>query len=639
MKSIIQLPESVSNQISAGEVIERPASIVKELLENSIDAGSSKIIIEIENGGKDSIRVKDDGCGINKEDVELAFSRYATSKIKNVNDLYSIKTLGFRGEALASIASISKVKFYSRTDRVTEGTFIKIKGGEIIKKETVGVPVGTDIIIEDIFYNTPARYKYLKTNTTEFGHISKIVTREALAYPEIQFVLYHDSNLVMKTPGTDSLIDSIYAIYGQELVDNLLAIDYEENYIHLSGYIAKPNYYRSSRIHELFFVNKRSVYNKSLNKGAELGYRGLLPPNRYPVLFINIKLNQILVDINVHPTKREVKFSREEIIKTVIKNGIKEVMNNINTAPQFKMKNSHSTKEEKTIDRKKLDFKLNDSGKNQSIIKNIESNKKTIFKTKNKSSVDNYESSENKNNNHDTKLDFDKKKQSTQYNTIKENNNIVYEKKSNIEQNEREDKFNDANQLPENIKNIMGQINETYIVVEGQDGLYIIDQHNAHERILYEKYTEKFRNKSIITQSLLIPVTVELTPEEKEILNRYQDDLIKTGIHIEPFGGNSFIVTEIPNLLKNFSSKKIIRELIDNLIKTGKTKTQAEIIEQIITYMSCRSAIKAGKHLDISEMKRLVIDLFNTKNPNRCPHGRPIIIHLSNSEIASSMGR
>ena len=684
MGLIKQLTENVSNQISAGEVVERPSSIVKELIENSIDAGSTQILIEIDNGGRDRIRVKDNGSGIAEDDIELAFARYATSKIENVNDLYSIKTLGFRGEALASIASVSKIKINSRTTDSVKGTYMQLNGGKVIKKEPIGTQVGTDIIIEDIFFNTPARFKYLKTINTEFSHISSIVSREAMAYPDIQFVLIHNDKQVLKTPGTGNLLDIIYSIYGQEMVDNLIPIEYEENYVKLSGYIAKPEFTRSSRIYQLFFVNNRPINNRCLNRGVEKGYHGLLPSSRHPVAIVKVKLNQILVDVNVHPTKREVQFSRDEIIENVVKKGIKVSLSELNLAPKFKRDKLKDINKKKERRLQSLDF---DDGSDR-IVKSIEKNnsesdelnikQKSIYSNdidnkdldhkdinhkdinhknidSNSSSDTNYKKSNNSlssksnlNNNKDLKKQNNlhlskentifKNKEKRYIKSYTDNNNIVKENNNN-NNNKNLNKKMSNNNFPDSIKKIFGQINNTYILVEGMEGLYIIDQHNAHERVLYENYYYKYNNQEIITQSLLVPVTIEVSLAEKELIDKYTDQLTNVGIKIEPFGGSSFIITEIPNFIKNVPAKNIIRDIIDNLSENGKTMQQAEMIDTIITYMSCRGAIKAGKHLDQMEMEKLVIDLFSRENIYRCPHGRPIIVHMSNNEIDKSMGR
>jgi len=618
MGIIKQLPELVANQISAGEVIERPASIVKELVENSIDAGSTEIIIEVENGGKDSIRVIDNGKGIADDDLELAFARYATSKIETVSDLYSIRTLGFRGEALASISSISKVEIYSRSKDSLKGSRMLLEGGEIIKKEPAGIPVGTDITIKDIFYNTPARYKYLKTINTEFGHISNIISREALAYPEIKFTLIHNKREVLKTPGTGELLDAIYTIYGEEIINQLIKMDYEESYIKINGFISRPDYTRSSRSHQLFFVNKRTVYNRSLSRGIEKGYHGFIAPGRYPLVFLNIKLNQVLVDVNVHPSKREVKFSREEIIEKIVEKGVKKTLSQVNTAVQLKINKRREAKFQET----RFNFKeyLDRPNLYPGQI-GSEERAREIHST-NIQANDKQESAEKAK---DNLITLTEKRDNISGSRTRTDKRVIGEEKAPFRAGK--------------IKRIFGQILNTYILAEGTDGLYIIDQHNAHERVIYERYFNKFNQEEIIRQALIVPVNIELTTGEAELINKHLSLLNKLGIKIETFGSNSFIVTELPVFLKNISGNVIVREIIDRIIENRQSHQAAELITDLISLMACKAAIKAGKYMDMREMEELLLDLFKTENPERCPHGRPIIVQISNADIARSMGR
>lgn len=621
MAKIKKLPETVANQISAGEVVERPASVVKELVENAIDAESNKILIEVLDGGKEKVRVKDNGNGIEEEDLELAFSRYATSKIKSVNDLYSIKTLGFRGEALASIASVSRVKIISRTRDSVKGNFLKMEGGQVVEFKPVGAPIGTDITVLDLFYNTPARFKYMKTVNTEFSHITNIINREALAYPGIIFNLKHNGNEVFNTPGTGKLIDTIYSIFNQELADKLIPINYEDRFIKLDGYIVSPDYSRSSRAFEYFFVNKRTVYNQFLSKGVEEGYKGLLPTGKYPVVFISLKLNQILVDVNVHPTKREIKFSRNEIIKDVVKKGVRQALDGNDLAPKFKLKGKKQMEDNKPKEKRVVQDKLIfTEGKNSAEINETAVNEEVSI--------------------HNKEIELFKEK-SPIY-----NKNIEYKKQFIVKDNNRvkenavqgqKDLIGEESVGP--IKKILGQIKATYIVAEGVDGLYLIDQHNGHERVNYEKIYNQYNEKEIKSQSMIIPVTIDLTLPEIEVLNRYLDDLVKLGLKIESFGGNSYLIQEIPVFLKNRPIKELLREIIDTLLEEGKTKSKAEIIDNTIACISCRSAIKAGSKMEINEMEKLISELFKTQNPYRCPHGRPILIHLTDQEINKGLGR
>jgi DNA mismatch repair protein MutL len=492
MGKIKQLPEDVANQISAGEVVERPASVVKELVENSIDAQSDKILIEIKNGGRDLIRIKDNGTGIEHEQVQLAFSRYATSKIENVNDIYSLHTLGFRGEALASIASVSEVEVLTKAQEAIKGTSLIIKGGKILEKNVTGCPQGTDIRVKNIFYNTPARFKYMKTKNTEFGHISRTITQEALTYPGINFKLIHNDRNVSSTPGTGKLKETIYSLYGREVAEKLIPMEYKDRYIKLSGYIAHPSLSRSSRVHEMFFVNKRPVYSRVLQQGVEAGYKGLLSSKRYPIVFLFIKLNPILVDVNVHPAKKEVKFSRKGIIKDVIKKGIKKTLKTKKLAVKY---NYNKNRQSKTNE-KSSKYKHNKEESRNENISDKQSDYVKISRT-------------DKNNNSNLQLDFKKNNIGQRSAKLKNNNNgqdkrveqrVKKRKNSDLRISESiNDSSNFINDLQPNslnVNKILGQIYMTYIVTVGPDGLIMIDQHNAHEKIIYNKFYYKYKNNN-----------------------------------------------------------------------------------------------------------------------------------------------
>src|SRR6056297_1501938 len=383
MGVIKQLPQNVANQISAGEVIERPASIVKELIENSIDAGAENSEIKIEDGGRELIKVKDDGHGIQADDIESAFNRYATSKIENIDDLYSLYSLGFRGEALASIAAVAEIEMISRHQDSDQAVKIRLKGGEVIDKKPVGSTIGTEITVRDLFYNTPARYKYLKTTTTEFSHISKIVSAEATANSDLSFKLYHDGRQILSTPGNGKLKDTIYAVYGSEIAENLIPIDVEDRYIKLSGYLCRPELTRSSRSHELFFVNGRPIYNNLTAKAVETAYNKLIDPGRRPIVFLFIKVNPILVDVNVHPAKREVKFSRSQIIFDVIKKAVRNTLRENDPTTRIKLNQSQNYAKENQKNDEELE-------REQLFKDNHKDNQKT---KKNKSERNNYHKS------------------------------------------------------------------------------------------------------------------------------------------------------------------------------------------------------------------------------------------------------
>ncbi len=686
MGEIKQLPKNVANQISAGEVVERPASIVKELIENSIDAGAENIEIKIKEGGRELIKVKDDGHGILAEDIEPAFNRYATSKIKEIDDLYSLYSLGFRGEALASISSVAEVEMLSRHKSEESGTKIKIKGGEVINKKPHASTVGTDVSVKNLFYNTPARYKYLKTKTTEFSHISRIVSAEAVASSEISFKLFHNGNRILFTPGNGDLKDTIFAVFGEEIADNLLPVDIEDRYIKLSGYIARPEYTRSSRSHELFFANGRPIYNNITAKAVEKAYSHLIDPGRKPIVFLFIKVNPILVDVNVHPAKRKVKFSRNQIIYDVIAKGIRRTLKESDPTTRIKLeqnakrkasekndknggndsyKNTSSKAEkdegelysekdlftgsdssqqrnDRAYPRKSIadeesfdkDNKAGQSAQNKSSSAPRGKRKSRNYTNKNYRRNNNYHSKDNFASNNDFNA-------SQSDNTAEENKvfNVDQELKAGIsEEVNKEYSLEDTNAVEDSFK-FLGQIFNSYLLIETSEGLKIIDQHNAHERILFEKFSLEFNEKNNSVQSLLIPVKIELSPEEREIVRQYKDSFNDLGIDFSDFGGNTILVQEVPVLLKNKPTRNIIEEMIAELSEQGKALTAAEVEQNMIEYLACRTAVKAGKPLNRRESIKLIMDLFNTENPYRCPHSRPVMINISRDEIEKGIGR
>ncbi|MGP3777366.1 DNA mismatch repair endonuclease MutL [Halanaerobium saccharolyticum] len=659
MGIIKQLPQNVANQISAGEVIERPASIVKELIENSIDAGAENIEIKIEDGGRELIKVKDDGHGIQADDIESAFNRYATSKIEDIDDLYSLYSLGFRGEALASIASVAEVEMISRHQDSDQAEKITLKGGEILSKKPVGSTVGTEITVRDLFYNTPARYKYLKTTTTEFSHISKIVSAEATANSDLSFKLYHDGRQILSTPGNGKLKDTIYAVYGSEIADNLIPIDVEDRYIKLSGYLCRPELTRSSRSHELFFVNGRPIYNNLTAKAVETAYNKLTDPGRKPIVFLFIKVNPILVDVNVHPAKREVKFSRSQIIFDVIKKAVRRTLKENDPTTRIKLKQTAEFKDQKTeeegVEREKLFGEKEDQKreKSEADYSNSDEQNDSDYDFKRKSSANNYNPQrQKKSGNYSSNNKYRGEKNNYSKKDLQKN--INYSRDSRQAETFSEDK-EDFSQLIEKNENqeyslakveaeesyfkYLGQIFNSYLLIETDQGLKIVDQHNAQERILYERFYAEFNQKDKASQSLLLPVKIELSAEEREIVRQYEDQIREIGIDFSDFGSNTILIQEVPVLLKNKPTRNIIEELIAELAEAGKAKSAAEIQKTMLKYLACRSSIKAGQPLTKKESVQLIKDLYKTENPYRCPHSRPIMINISREEIEKGLGR
>lgn len=612
MGEIKQLPQNVANQISAGEVVERPASIVKELIENSIDAGAENIEIRIEEGGRKLIQVKDDGHGILPDDIKAAFNRYATSKIEDIDDLYSLYSLGFRGEALASIASVAEVEMLSRHKEKENGVKIRLKGGEVIKKKPAASTIGTEVKVRDLFYNTPARYKYLKTTSTEFSHISRIVNAEAVANSEISFKLYHNNKQILSTPGNGKLKDCIYALYGADIADNLLKIDLEDRYINLSGYIARPEQTRARRSHELFFANGRPINNSLAAKAVENAYSKLINPGRKPIVFLFIKVNPILVDVNVHPTKKEVKFSRSQIIYDVIAKGVRKTLKEADPTTRIKLNSTQKKQAEQNDSAPVYEKK---AFKEEGRLKNISNQKKN--KSFNKSSQHRPEELQKNINYSDSNEDL----------------------KKQFAENSKKEYLINNDSAKENKFKFLAQIFNSYLLIETAEGLKIIDQHNAHERILYEKLYKEYNEKNTATQSLLIPVKIELSAEEKLLVDEYKESFKELGINFSDFGKNTILIQEVPVLLKNKSTRNIIEELIAELVAEGRTKSAAEIQKTMIEYLACRTAVKAGQPLNNQESLRIIKDLFESENPYRCPHSRPVMINISKDEIEKGIGR
>ncbi|AZR72652.1 hypothetical protein BBF96_04155 [Anoxybacter fermentans] len=665
-KKIIILDESVANQIAAGEVIERPASVVKELVENSIDAGSTRIQVEVVNGGRTSIRVIDNGEGINREDVVIAFERHATSKIREATDLFSIRTLGFRGEALPSIAAVSKVTLKTRTANEKVGTLLKLEGGEIKDLRDIGMAVGTDFLVEDLFYNTPARYKYLKTTTTELSQISDIFNRIAVAEPQIAMTLIHNGRLVSRTPGTGRMLDAILSIFGRELVDNLVEVDYEENYVKVWGYVTIPTVYRSSRKHQSFYVNGRFVRSTLLSRGVSEAYYNLLPPNRHPIVFLFVKINPVHVDVNVHPAKFEIRFSRPEIVMDVVTKGIRKALQTKNYLPTFKPMEKVQNRQKKKDELELSSLFEDDPGRGDSV-ENIcgndidsgfdecrEKNIKTGGDEKKENGdviyTQDSKISAGRVAERLAKLGYQKKNWDPMYRSpeseyrTKDNQsqtgeaNFSENSEAEIAINRVSDSSKKAGTFIANLRPI-GQIHNTYIIAEGKDGFYVIDQHVAHERVLYEKLMESFRNKGLPSQRLLIPLTLELTLQEVQVIQKNKELFVQLGYEVENFGGKTVIVRSVPRRVDARSDKDLFLEIVDLLLEEKKVKDRARLYDKLITEMACKGAIKAGEYLEQGEMVKLLQDLSRTENPRFCPHGRPILFHISEQDLLKAFQR
>ena len=580
MKRIHQLSVNLINQIAAGEVIERPASVVKELVENSIDAGSSKIDISVSNECR-NIRIADNGSGIHPEDVFLLFAKHATSKIENENDLWNIKTMGFRGEALASICSVSKVTCLSRVKDFDYGIKVTAENSEI-KESKTGCALGTVMQIENIFYNQPARLKFLKSDKTEFSYIQEVVVNAALARPDIVFTLSHNENTVLKTGSDNDLLLRISEISGKDIFDRLLSVDKtdREQNITVSGYVSNPQYTRSSKKDIRMFVNSRPVKCPVILKAVDIAYKNLLPVGRYPYVVLNFNVPPSQVDINAHPTKKEIRWQNPNMIFNFTVSAIDNAM---------------TSREYQKNEEKQTDNVLPFYSKNQP-----RENDDDFFI----SSQKNY-----------------------QYPEKTYNQPILSYGRNLIDFSEADNSFNrDKNYTEQNNDNIIGQFKDTYILIETPAGLEIVDQHIADERYLYEKFLSQ---KEISSQMLLISDLITLEPEEAELLEQNTEKLKKFGYEIQKVDDNKIVFKRVPQLLSKVPQEEIARELINNI---NGNLDDAE--NQILITTACKAAVKAGEKLSLWQAEELIKRWRSTKNPQVCPHGRPISHVIPVKDIA-----
>ena len=587
MSKIKIMDEILANKIAAGEVVERCASVVKELVENSIDANSSEIKIELKEAGTSLIKVTDNGIGMDKEDAILSFNRHATSKIKDESDLYNINTLGFRGEALASIASVSNVLL--KTSQGEIGTLVNIKGGKIIKVENTEARKGTIFEITELFYNTPARLKHLKSLYTELASITDYVNKIALSHPEIRFTLINNGNIILKTDGSNNLLKTISTIYGMDVARKMLEINSEDDDYIINGFISLPEVNRSGRNHIITLVNGRVVRNQELNKIINDSYHSYKPDNRYPIVVINIELDPSLVDVNIHPTKMDIKFSKLEELLDLVKTTIVNKLKRQTLIPTIEQPiNDFEIKpiiEEKVIETKDAKIEL------------IET--KEVFP---KNEKPKYE---------EITLNFD--------NEIKE----------------EEQKYEER--LP--LLYPVGLVHGTYIVCQNEIGMYLIDQHAAKERVNYELFLDKLTNPIKDKIPLLLPMTIELSNNEYIILKENFEFLNNMGFDIEEFGINSVIIKSHPVWLTKGFEDLQIRKIIEAVIHKEKDFDLAKFNDHLSATLACKASIKANTNLSINEMEELINDLRKCHNPFNCPHGRPTIITFTKYELEKMFKR
>ena len=595
------LPEDVAAKIAAGEVIERPSSVVKELVENAIDAGAHDIRVEIREGGIRLIRVLDDGCGIPAAETETAFLRHATSKLRTASDLERIVTLGFRGEALASIAAVSQVTLLTRPATEEVGTRLRLEGGVIVNRSGQGSPVGALLTVENLFYNIPARRKFLRSEATEAAHIMTLVTRYALAWPHLRFSLLRDGRLVFQSVGNGQMMDVILRMYDLDTTRQLIEIQSADKDVSVWGYTALPALTRSDRNHLSFFVNRRWVQDRMLARALVEAYHGLLPSGRYPLAFLHVELDPAEVDVNVHPTKAEVRFRRSGNIFTAVQKAVRQALGeatpvrSLGTLPQAPTG---------SLDQPAMRPLWDQS--------------------------------------HDSRwshfaLEMQRPADAPPFSMEGREIAGAGDFAGQVIRPE-ERPFTPERPIPRNLPplRVLGQLGQTYIIAEGPAGLYLIDQHTAHERVLYERFRGEQARQSVAHQQLLTPLTVELAPLQTAALLDNLDTVSGLGFDLESFGDDTLLVRAIPAMLGANEVAQTLSDLADRL--SHKTSNE-DLFEEALITLVCHSAVRAGKTLSYEEMRDLIRQLEETSLPHTCPHGRPIFLHLSTDRLAHAFGR
>jgi len=619
MTRIKLLDKQVANLIAAGEVVERPSSVVKELVENSIDAGGSDITIEIKNGGISFIRVTDNGCGMSYDDAAMSFKRHATSKISMASDLSAISTLGFRGEALAAISSVSKVELITCEKGADTGTYMKVLGGEITEQREIGAPQGTTITVTDIFFNTPARKKFLKKESTEAANIASLIEKISLSSPNISFRFIKDGREVLFTPG-NGLLNAIYSIYGKEISSNLIEIDYKFQDVKVSGFVGRPDISRPNRNMQHFFINNRIIRSKILTNALEESFKNEIMTGKYPICFLNIYIDFKEVDVNVHPSKLEVKFSNENLIYEAVYNAVHNTYKSDITRPELKLPKLESVSESD-----------NDINKTQSInsdtkLSNIEIDFSSWnYKPRNISMsssepalITNYLVVENNNiqeqlNAEESSPDENKESEFIKLETDESINDVVQEEIENYN--------------TEDFK-IIGELFKTYIIAEFKDHILLIDKHAAQERIIYERLKSQMGDYSV--QTLLAPQIINLTREETAALISNLNVLKHMGFDAEEFGENTIIVRGVPIGLSEKDVDGIVIEIAQKLM-AGNKNINPDIYDDIIHSIACKAAIKAGQDNALMDIYNLTKELLKMPDIKHCPHGRPVALELKKS--------
>ncbi len=676
MARIVVLDQNTINKIAAGEVIERPASVVKELLENAIDAQATAVTVEIRDGGISFIRVTDNGSGIPKDEVSLAFLRHSTSKIKSVEDLFTVASLGFRGEALSSIAAVAQVELITKTPEQLSGIRYQIEGGKERLLEEIGAPDGTTFIVRNLFYNTPVRQKFLKTAQTEGSHVAALVEKLAMSHPDISIRFIQNNQNKLYTSGNHNLKDIIYTIFGREIAANLLRVEWQEEILQIRGFAGKPVIARNNRNFENYYINGRYIKSSLVAKAIEEAYKPFMMQHKYPFVLLHLTIEPEYLDVNVHPTKMELRFRDEERIFRIIYQAVSDSLAQKELVPQVSLNKDRKEKQEKNIrqqhhpepfevkrlnyyeseQKEKRQTKANEVKAENPQEKDIPEfgNLKTEQKefknlkeiTKSVKAPIMAPSQETEENRRSESQIQEEKKETY---IIIPSSQTVAEEKGSWNGKARTTSSNTLEQLnffeekllePKNRfhHKLIGQLFDTYWLVEFNDQLYIIDQHAAHEKVLYEKTIKTLRTREYTSQMLNPPIILTLGSEEQMILEKYRSYFTEIGFEIEHFGGNEYAVRGIPDNLFSIAKKELLMEMIDSLTDDI-FKGSPDIIYERVAFMSCKAAVKGNHHISFAEADHLIDQLLELENPYTCPHGRPTIISMSKHELERKFKR
>lgn len=702
MRKIAVLDQNTIDKIAAGEVVERPSSVVKELVENAIDAGATAITVEITDGGKKLIRITDNGSGMEAEQVPLAFLRHATSKIEKVEDLTHIASLGFRGEALSSIAAVSQVELITKTPSAISGTRYVIEGGKEQSLEEMGAPEGTTFLIRNLFYNTPARSKFLKSDMTEAGYINTLMEQLALSHPEISFKYIQNRQVKLSSSGNYSVKDVIYSVYGRDIAKALLEVSYENDFMKIEGFVGKPEISRGNRTFENYYINGRYVKNKIITKAIEDGYKGLVMQHKFPFVSLRIEMDGNDLDVNVHPAKREVRFARETEVYTAIYETVRKVLTHRELIPQVSVGKDEPTSRTEQIkpgnipepfEVKRRQEMYGHPNQTANIASHAAPTASEVRSTASVPSIPynkptngtaSYGSAETAHNSSASSADkykrvdslrenpvygsqpFTKEEEEMFSGTLKDGRNensvaetadyeVISEKPAEsappevdnepIKSQEQEppkqlELFEERLLAPESRSRhrLIGQLFDTYWLVQFEDNFYIIDQHAAHEKVYYERFVKQFQSQNIQSQYVSPPLIVSLSLEEENLLKANKKYFRDFGFEIEPFGGREYSISAVPSSLLGMTEEELFLEMLDHLTADG-SKDAFEIFASRLATMACKAAVKGNHSMSPQEADKLIDELLTLENPYNCPHGRPTIIAMSKTEIEKKFKR